>query len=245
MSSDEEVETPEVSSDAPQSSEAPKSVADISKSYKDRLNALHKKRQEARKLNHEEVVEEDRISKLPKNFEARKKRKDWELEEMEARKECEERGEDFDRNKALNIQADVADKIAAAKKRKKNPDTGFANYEAMSMRQYERLTNNIKPDMKNYHKMKTVVGESEFYPSVDTLITGSHYPTDKALAKLSDDVKGQAKKREQYHRRRMFDPEAPIDYINERNRKFNQKLERFYGEFTQDIKEDLERGTAI
>ncbi|KAF1593989.1 UNVERIFIED_CONTAM: Pre-mRNA-splicing factor syf-2, partial [Eudyptes robustus] len=62
---------------------------------------------------------------------------------------------------------------------------------------------------------------------------------------LSEDVKGQAKKREQYHRRRMFDPEAPIDYINERNRKFNQKLERFYGEFTQDIKEDLERGTAI
>jgi pre-mRNA-splicing factor SYF2 len=53
------------------------------------------------------------------------------------------------------------------------------------------------------------------------------------------------KKRDGYHRRRMFDPDAPIDFINERNRKFNNKLERYYGKYTADIKEDLERGTAI
>ena len=53
------------------------------------------------------------------------------------------------------------------------------------------------------------------------------------------------KKRDEYHRRRMFDPDAPIDFINERNRKFNHKLERYYGKYTEDIKEDLERGTAI
>lgn len=53
------------------------------------------------------------------------------------------------------------------------------------------------------------------------------------------------KKRDQYHRRRMFDPDAPIDYINERNRKFNQKLDRFYDKYTEDLKADLERGTAI
>ena len=77
------------------------------------------------------------------------------------------------------------------------------------------------------------------------MIHGSHYPTKTALDKLSSDVKGQMKKRDQYHRRRMFDPDAPIDYINERNRKFNKKLDRFYGKYTEDIKEDLERGTAI
>ena len=55
------------------------------------------------------------------------------------------------------MQADVAEKIEHAKKRKKNPDTGFADYEAMSMRQYERLTNGIKPNMKNYEEMKQVV----------------------------------------------------------------------------------------
>ena len=35
------------------------------------------------------------------------------------------------------------------------------------------------------------------------------------------------------------------DYINERNMKFNQKLERFYGQYTKEIKDNLERGTAV
>lgn len=34
----------------------------------------------------------------------------------------------------------------------------------------------------------------------------------------------------------MFDPDAPVDYINERNKKFNDKLEKFYGKYTEDIK---------
>lgn len=52
-------------------------------------------------------------------------------------------------------------------------------------------------------------------------------------------------KREKYSRRRTFDEEADIDYINERNMKFNKKLERFYGQYTAEIKQNLERGTAV
>uniref|UniRef100_A0A914GUX3 Pre-mRNA-splicing factor SYF2 n=1 Tax=Globodera rostochiensis TaxID=31243 RepID=A0A914GUX3_GLORO len=217
---------------------------DMSK-YKERFRALHDKREESRKTNHEHVVEEDRRTKLPHNYEAKRKRQEWELEELVARKEAEECGEDYDRIRALSTQADLADKMEAAKRRKANPDTGFASYEAMSIRQYERMTNGLKPDMESYQKMKEVVGEDQFYANANTLIQGSHYPTDKALGKLSEDVHNQMKKRDQYHRRRMFDPDAPIDFINERNRKFNHKLERYYGKYTADIKEDLERGTAI
>ncbi|VDN18623.1 unnamed protein product [Gongylonema pulchrum] len=129
---------------------------------------------------------------------------------MEAKKAAEERGEDFERLQALKTQADLAERKEMAKRRK-NPDRGFSDYEAMTLRQYQRLSGNIKPDMKSYERMREVV----------------------------------AKKRDQYHRRRMFDPDAPIDYINERNRKFNQKLDRFYDKYTEDLKSDLERGTAI
>jgi len=52
-------------------------------------------------------------------------------------------------------------------------------------------------------------------------------------------------KRGKYSRRRPFDEDADIDYINERNMKFNKKLERFYGKYTAEIKQNLERGTAI
>merc|ERR1712088_464413 len=55
----------------------------------------------------------------------------------------------------------------------------------------------------------------------------------------------QQEKREKYSRRRMHDDDADIDYINERNMKFNQKLERFYGKYTKEIKDNLERGTAV
>jgi len=52
-------------------------------------------------------------------------------------------------------------------------------------------------------------------------------------------------KRAKYSRRRPFDEDEDIDYINERNMKFNKKLERFYGKYTAEIKQNLERGTAI
>ena len=41
---------------------------------------------EARKMNHQEVQEEDRRAKLPKNWEARKRQVDWE-EEQETKKQ--------------------------------------------------------------------------------------------------------------------------------------------------------------
>ena len=42
----------------------------------------------------------------------------------------------------------------------------------------------------------------------------------------------------------MFDPEEEVDYINERNRDFNKKLRRDYGKYTEEIKSNLERGSA-
>ncbi|VDD94833.1 unnamed protein product [Enterobius vermicularis] len=199
----------EASSSAGPSTSAPANSS--SSSYMNRFKKLHAQRLESRKLNHESVVEEDRRLKLPQNYEVKRKRQEWELEELEARKKAEEAGEDYERLKALETQADIADRKEYIKRKKKNPDKGFSDYEAMTLRQYERLSGNIKPDMKSYEEMRQVV----------------------------------QKKREQYHRRRMFDPDAPIDYINERNRKFNQKLDRFYSKYTEDLKGDLERGTAI
>lgn len=52
-------------------------------------------------------------------------------------------------------------------------------------------------------------------------------------------------KRQKFSRRRAHDEDADIDYINERNAKFNKKLERFYGKYTAEIKQNLERGTAV
>ncbi|KAK5966643.1 Pre-mRNA-splicing factor syf-2 [Trichostrongylus colubriformis] len=213
--------------------------------FNERFRKLHQLRQQSRKANHEQVVEEDRKKKLPANYEAKKAREEWELQEMEERKKAEEQNLDYDRLKALNTPADVAARIEMKRKRKKNPDQGFSSYEDMTLRQHTRLTTNLKPDSESYKKMREIVGEDQFYPTANTLIHGSHYPTSVAMERLAQDVQGQSKRREQFHRRRLFDPDAPIDYINDKNMRFNKKLEKFYGQYTEDIKEDLERGTAV
>ncbi|VDP11214.1 unnamed protein product [Soboliphyme baturini] len=81
----------------------------------------------------------------------------------------------------------------------------------MTLRQYDQLTKQIKPDVVKYEKLKSII----------------------------------ISKREKYHRRRTYDPDATIDFINERNRRFNKKLDRFYGQYTEEIKQNLERGTAV
>jgi pre-mRNA-splicing factor SYF2 len=54
-----------------------------------------------------------------------------------------------------------------------------------------------------------------------------------------------AEKRAKFSRRRAHHADSDIDYINERNMRFNKKAERYYGKHTQELKEALERGTAV
>uniref|UniRef100_A0A3B3VBE7 Pre-mRNA-splicing factor SYF2 n=1 Tax=Poecilia latipinna TaxID=48699 RepID=A0A3B3VBE7_9TELE len=208
-----------------------------------KFRELHFKRNEARKLNHQEVVEEDKRLKLPSNWEAKKSRLEWELAENEKKKECAAHGEDYHRVKLLEITADEAERWER-KKKKKNPDTGFAGYAEAQFRQYQRLTKQIRPDLQSYEKQREESGE-DFYPTSNSLSYGSHVPTKDGIDRMVEDVEKQIEKRAKYSRRRAYNDDADIDYINERNAKFNKKAERFYGKYTAEIKQNLERGTAV
>jgi pre-mRNA-splicing factor SYF2 len=210
-----------------------------------KLRDLHNKRNEARKLNHVEVQEEERRSNLPKNFESRKRRAEYLLDEEKTREECKESGEDYNRVKLLNVQADELERLNRLKQRKRNPDHGFSTYEDATIRQHKRLTQAIKVDVNSYEEEKKTVGEEAFYAGRDTLIHGLHKDKEDNIDKMVNDLEKTISKREKFSRRRMHNDEADIDYINERNMKFNKKLERFYGQYTSDIKHNLERGTAI
>ncbi|XP_054469791.1 pre-mRNA-splicing factor syf2 [Anoplopoma fimbria] len=235
-----------VEESAPATEEEPQTEATASEKREARLRKfreLHFKRNEARKLNHQEVVEEDKRLKLPTNWEAKKARLEWELAEDEKKKECAEKGEDYHRVKLLEITAEDAERFER-KKRKKNPDTGFAGYAEAQFRQYQRLTRQIRPDMEGYEKQREDCGE-DFHPTSNSLIHGTHVPTKEGIDRMVEDVEKQIEKRAKYSRRRAYNDDADIDYINERNAKFNKKAERFYGKYTAEIKQNLERGTAV
>lgn len=143
----------------------------------------------------------------------------------------------------LEVGADEAER-KERKNRKKNPDTGFADFEQATFRQYSRLVQDIKPNMEEYEKAKNELGDA-FYAEKNTIVHGLHKDSPEAVNRMVEDLQKQIEKREKYSRRRRHDDDAEIDYINERNMRFNKKLDRFYGEFTTEIKQNLERGTAI
>lgn len=221
-----------------------KSVTEKHAERMKRLRELHSKRNEARQQNHKEVVEEDKRNKLPSNWESRKRQAEWIIQDEAARKVAQEKGEDYERTKLLHIDATVAERIARKRNNKRNPDPGFSDYEQAAVRQYNRLVNNIKPNMESYEQAKDKLGPA-FYGDRNTILHGLHEDKKEVVEKMVEDLEKQIAKRDKYSRRRMHNDDADIDYINERNAKFNQKLERFYGEYTRETKLNLERGTAI
>jgi pre-mRNA-splicing factor SYF2 len=211
---------------------------------KTRLAALNCRAREVQDVNRKEKEAEDERMKQEKNLEAKKRRLEWEEKQDCLRKECDESGENYSIAKLRDLGADEVEKMEKRKKRK-NPDQGFSDYEQATFRQYQRLTKQIKPNLQEYEAQKEKLGDEIFYPSADTLGVTEHKDSEEAVSCLVDDLDKQIKKRAKYSRRRAYDEDEDIDYINERNMKFNKKLERFYGKYTTEIKQNLERGTAI
>ncbi len=52
-------------------------------------------------------------------------------------------------------------------------------------------------------------------------------------------------KRAAFQRRRRHEEDKDVDFINARNAHFNRKIEREFGQYTQEVKANLERGTAL
>lgn len=74
---------------------------------------------------------------------------------------------------------------------------------------------------------------------------------DKALSKedrvdlMAKEVEIRIEARNKFSRRRAFNADKDVSSINERNRHFNEKLERNYAKYANEIKQNLERGSAI
>ncbi|KAG5876379.1 hypothetical protein JTB14_032190 [Gonioctena quinquepunctata] len=76
-----------------------------------KLRELHRLRNEARTQNHQEVVAEDARNNLPQNWESRKRRAEWILNDQKEREEAAQQGENYDRIKLLNVSAVEAERV--------------------------------------------------------------------------------------------------------------------------------------
>ncbi|KAH7643042.1 pre-mRNA-splicing factor syf2 [Dermatophagoides farinae] len=210
-----------------------------------KLRELHMKRNEACKLNHKEVIEENKRQQMPSNWTRKQEWAKRKLEENEEREQAEQQNLDYDMEKLRDIQADHAEQWERRRSSKKNPDKGFTSFEDAAARKYERMIKQIKPDMDEYHQLKQTIPDEQFYADKNSYVFGVHKDSKEAIDRLLNDMNKDYERQSKFSRRRTFDDDNDIDYINERNMKFNKKIERFYGKYTAEIKQNLERGTAV
>ncbi|OEH80698.1 peptidyl-prolyl cis-trans cyclophylin [Cyclospora cayetanensis] len=95
---------------------------------------------------------------------------------------------------------------------------------------------------EEYRQQKEALGEYFFDPNA-ALAHPEHKPSSAALERLATSVTNTQKRRGLFSRRRIFNEDADVSYINERNRIYNNKLERSFD--TREIKQNFERGTAL
>ncbi|VEL28914.1 unnamed protein product [Protopolystoma xenopodis] len=79
----------------------------------------------------------------------------WEEEEEAFREECAAKGIETERARALNISADVADRLDLKRsKRQANQDQGFSSYSDASHRKYLKQIRQLNIDRVAYQKQK-------------------------------------------------------------------------------------------
>eukprot|EP00741_Cyanophora_paradoxa_P013476 tig00020693_g13013.t1 len=200
-----------------------------------KLFELRMKLNQARKMNYKEVVDEDKRSHMTKKAVEASYR-------FEKRKEAaEEEGVDPDKY-YLHETAEQA--MARESKKGKNKGVSDQFTPEALYRSYKKRSLKTEVDTEMYANDKQLNKDKEL--GVNDLSYGDHTDLSrKQVDRMVDELRRHVEKREKFSRRRPFSEDQDVDYINERNYVFNKKIERYYGQYTAEIKANLERGTAL
>ncbi|CAD7959406.1 unnamed protein product [Amoebophrya sp. A120] len=112
-------------------------------------------------------------------------------------------------------------------------------------RAQEKRNNEIVFDHHSYQQQKKELGEDVFYNDRAQYLVSGFKETPANKQKFLDAMAKAEEKKNAFSRRRTHVDDADFQHINERNRVYNQKMDRFYGDHTLEIRQNLERGTAL
>eukprot|EP01103_Thecamoeba_quadrilineata_P009049 TRINITY_DN18758_c0_g1_i1.p1 TRINITY_DN18758_c0_g1~~TRINITY_DN18758_c0_g1_i1.p1 ORF type:complete len:232 (-),score=59.47 TRINITY_DN18758_c0_g1_i1:8-703(-) len=202
-------------------------------------------RNERRKQNQEAIKDEDKKEKQISVNEEKEKRiqnlvNKRKLEAMVVKGEYTEV-----RDKLLSVTAEDAEWMVKKKKKKRDEDntvdvtSSRTHYYAFKRRMISHNVNS-----QEYQEAKE--SQKDFYRDANNLNYGqAPIVPEENVDRMIDELDKTIQRRKSFNRRRTFFEEADIDYINERNRVFNKKIARAFDKYTTEIKQNLERGTAI
>lgn len=177
----------------------------------------------------------------------RQQREKLEAEEKEKRFKESLRAEGIDVERYLRLHETQEVEDAKRKKKSKRVSAGEIDIEGEEAhyRSYKKKRNKVEFDRDAYEAQKQTMGQ-DFYDTMTLPANGLQHKDDpmQVLA-LRDELEDTMARRAEFSRRRAYSEEGDINYINEQNRKFSQKVSRAYDPYTVEIRENLERGTAL
>ncbi|KAI8147592.1 SYF2 splicing factor-domain-containing protein [Fennellomyces sp. T-0311] len=195
-------------------------------------------------------------SKENPRLEARNERKRMQALELQAKQQARDNGEDYERKQFWKYSAESVEAWEEKMQRKAEmANNGFTDHAQAAHKKYVKLISEFKPDMAQYaeKKMESIeraIRNGEDPSDINAVANNLDYgtfddkPSKEAVDRLVQDVKKQIHRRETRSRERK-EVADDISWINEKNRVFNQKIARFYDKYTKEIRENLERGTAL
>ncbi|CAL1404978.1 unnamed protein product [Linum trigynum] len=208
-----------------------------------KLYELKRKMYEAKKANQMAMVAEKKRLEPPQESRGISKQK-W-LEERKRKIGKLLDANDLDMTKAYMLDTQEA---AEVKYKKWDKDPAPFGWDVFNQRTlynaYKKRTKNVNVDLEEYNKMKEA--DPEFYRDASSLQYGKAPKiSEDKIDRMVKELKDRDAKRGSFSRRRRFHEEKDIDSINDRNEHFNKKIERAFGKYTLEIKNNLERGTAL
>lgn len=208
-----------------------------------RLFELRLKMNEARKANQTAMVAEKTKMEAPEESRGISKQKWLEERKKKIGRLLDANGLDMTKAYMLDTQ-----EMATKKYKKWEKDPAPAGWDVFNQKTlynaYKKRTKNIKIDVEEYNKMKEA--DPEFYRDASSLQYGKAPKlSEEKVDRMVQELKDRDEKRGSFSRRRRYREEKDIDSINDRNEHFNKKIERAFGKYTLEIKNNLERGTAL
>lgn len=204
---------------------------------------LRAKMQEAKKRNQIEIAAEKKRMEGPTESRGVSKQKWLEDRKKKIGKLLDANGLDMTKAYMLDTQ-----EAAEVKYKKWDKDPAPFGWDVFNQKTlynaYKKRTKNVEVDIEEYNRMKEA--DPEFYRDASSLQYGKAPKiSEDKIDRMVQELKDRDDKRKSFSRRRRFHEEKDIDSINDRNEHFNKKIERAFGKYTLEIKNNLERGTAL
>ncbi|KAG7822884.1 hypothetical protein KL909_003487 [Ogataea angusta] len=205
----------------------------------ERLKKLKLLKEHALEENEKELQREIRQLKEEQKLRAAAARKD--VEEIETEPQNQGANCERLRNLRYTIEQDEAwhEKLEAGKTAAE--DREFQNFKQLARQTYTKGLKNLNPlDPEQYEAQKQIYFEMKKEGKSDSEIINSLTSRER-LNQMVD----QLKERETTTVKRRKTAQDRQNFINDKNKQFNDKLDRHYDEYLSDLKESIQRGSSL